>query len=60
MRIQRNLSGPIQLHHSVDDTEVPVKFSQDLYQALRAAGLPAEYYEYPGDDHNLAHSSRWR
>jgi uncharacterized protein len=51
-----DLSGPLQLHHDVADTEVPAKFSQDLYQALRAAGLPAEYYEYPGDDHNLAHS----
>jgi uncharacterized protein len=51
-----DLSGPIQLHHSTADTEVPVKFSQDLYQAIRNTGLPVEYYEYPGDDHNLAHS----
>ena len=51
-----DLSGPLQLHTDAADSEVPAKFSQDLYQALRAAGLPAEYYAYPGDDHNLTHS----
>ena len=25
-----------------------------LYQEVLAAGKPVEYYEYPGDDHNLA------
>jgi len=49
-----DLSGPLQLHHDVGDSEVPVKFSQDLYQEVMAAGKPVEYYEYPGDDHNLA------
>jgi len=48
------LSGPIQLHHDVGDSEVPVKFSQDLDQEVLAAGKTVEYYEYPGDDHNLA------
>ncbi len=48
------LSGPVELHHDVADSEVPVKFSQDLYQQVLAAGKTAEYYEYPGDDHNLA------
>jgi fermentation-respiration switch protein FrsA (DUF1100 family) len=56
------LSGPIQLHHGTGDTEVPVKFSQDLYQQILSAGesMPAtststsEYYEYEGDDHNLS------
>jgi fermentation-respiration switch protein FrsA (DUF1100 family) len=49
-----DLSGPLQLHHDVEDSEVPVKFSQDLYQEVLAAGKTVEYYEYPGDDHNLA------
>jgi fermentation-respiration switch protein FrsA (DUF1100 family) len=49
-----DLSGPIQLHHDIADSEVPVKFSQDLYQEILAAGKTTEYYEYPGDDHNLA------
>jgi fermentation-respiration switch protein FrsA (DUF1100 family) len=48
------LSGPLQLHHDLGDSEVPSKFSQDLYQEILAAGKTAEYYQYPGDDHNLA------
>jgi dipeptidyl aminopeptidase/acylaminoacyl peptidase len=49
-----DLSGPIQIHHDLGDSEVPVKFSQDLYQDTLAAGKVAEYFEYPGDDHNIA------
>src|SRR4030042_2245318 len=48
------LSGPIQLHHGTGDTEVPIKFSQDLYRQILSAGIPVEYYEYEGDNHNLA------
>ncbi len=51
-----DLSGPIQLHHGTADTEVPIKFSRDFYQQLLTAGQTAEYYEYEGDDHNLAGS----
>ena len=50
----KDLSGPLQLHHDAGDSEVPVKFSQDLFQEIRAAGKTSEYYEYPGDDHNIA------
>jgi len=49
----KDLSGPLQLHHGTGDTEVPIKFSQDLYQGLLSAGKTAEYYEYEGADHNL-------
>jgi dipeptidyl aminopeptidase/acylaminoacyl peptidase len=49
-----DLSGPLQVHHDVGDSEVPVKFSEDLYQEVLAVGKTVEYYEYPGDDHNLA------
>jgi fermentation-respiration switch protein FrsA (DUF1100 family) len=48
------LSGPIQLHVGTGDMEVPIKFSQDLYQEVLAAGKIGEYYEYPGDNHDLA------
>ena len=49
-----DLSGPIQLHHGSGDSEVPIKFSQDLYQQVQTAGIPVEYYEYEADDHNLS------
>ncbi|NJD59737.1 MAG: alpha/beta hydrolase [Anaerolineales bacterium] len=52
----QDLSGPLQIHHDVGDSEVPVKFSQDLYQAILESGspYPVEYYEYPGNDHDIA------
>jgi fermentation-respiration switch protein FrsA (DUF1100 family) len=51
-----DLSGPLQLHHDLADSEVPAAFSQSLYQDVLARGKTAELYTYPGDDHNLAHS----
>jgi uncharacterized protein len=53
-----DLSGPLQLHHGTADESVPTEFSQTLYQQAQAAKLsvPVEYYEYPGDNHNLSKS----
>ncbi len=49
-----DISGPLQLHHGTADSEVPLAFSQSLYQQLLDAGKTVEYYEYLGDDHNLS------
>ncbi|TLN01624.1 peptidase, partial [bacterium] len=49
-----DISGPLQLHHGTADSEVPLAFSQTLYRQLLDAGKTVEYYEYEGDDHNLA------
>jgi len=49
-----DLSGPIQLHHGTGDSEVPVEFSEDLDQQILAVGKPVEYYQYEGDNHNIA------
>jgi uncharacterized protein len=51
-----DLSGPLQLHHDVGDSEVPFRFSQELYDEVKQAGKTVELYSYPGDDHNLAQS----
>jgi dipeptidyl aminopeptidase/acylaminoacyl peptidase len=51
-----DLSGPLQLHHDISDSEVPEEFSQSLLQQVQAAGKSAELFTYPGDDHNLAYS----
>ncbi len=48
------ISGPLQLHHGTADTSVPVEFSRTLAQQMQQAGMPVEYYEYPGDNHNLS------
>ncbi len=49
-------SGPLQLHHGEEDEDVPLLFSQLLYQAAQEAGLPVELYTYPGNDHNISQS----
>ena len=51
-----DISGPLQLHHSTSDPEVPYAFSQSLDQAMQAAGKTVEFYTYQGDDHNLSNS----
>ncbi len=48
------LSGPVQLHHGTADTSVPITFSETLYNQILAAGGVAEFYSYPGDNHNLS------
>jgi len=51
-----DLSGPIQLHHDVGDSEVPFEFSKTLDQQIKDAGKTVEFYSYPGDDHNIANN----
>ncbi len=52
----QDLDGPIQLHHSTTDEEVPVEFSQMLYDELLNAHQVAELYTYPGDNHNISNN----
>jgi uncharacterized protein len=49
-----DLSGPIQLHHSLADESVPAEFSALLAAEIQAAGEAVELYEYAGDNHNLS------
>jgi fermentation-respiration switch protein FrsA (DUF1100 family) len=49
-----DLSGPIQLHHGTNDGDVPLLFSELLYNETLTAGKVAEFYIYQGDDHNLS------
>lgn len=48
------LSGPVQLHHGEADQEVPLGWSQALYDAINQAGRVVELYTYPGNDHNIS------
>ena len=48
------LDGAVQLHHAITDTVVPVALSQAMYEEMIAEGIDVEYYEYPGDDHNIS------
>jgi fermentation-respiration switch protein FrsA (DUF1100 family) len=49
-----DISGPLQLHASITDEEVPVESSQTLYGEMQAAGRPAELFTYLGDNHNIS------
>ena len=48
---------PIQLQHGTNDSDVPIELSLRLKEALENAGKIVEYYEYPGDDHNIGGNS---
>jgi uncharacterized protein len=48
------ISGPIQLHHGTNDTDVPVEFSELLFYQMLEAGQYVELYKYDGDNHNIS------
>ncbi|HZE87413.1 MAG TPA: alpha/beta fold hydrolase [Methylomirabilota bacterium] len=48
------IAAPIQLHTGGLDEEVPVAFSQSLFEKLKKAGKVVQYYNYPGGDHNIS------
>ena len=50
----RDLKGPIQIHHGTGDHEVPVEFSEMLYDEMLEDGQPVEFYTYKGDNHNIS------
>lgn len=49
-----DITAPIQLHTGGSDEEVPVDFSVKLYEKLKSLDKTAEYYNYPGGDHNIS------
>lgn len=48
------VSAPVQLHHGIADTKVPVRFSETMYQTLVRLGKKAEFYTYAGEKHEFA------
>ncbi|MCC6299592.1 MAG: prolyl oligopeptidase family serine peptidase [Anaerolineales bacterium] len=48
------ISGPIQLHHGTNDTDVPLVFSENLFFHMLDAGQYVEFYKYEGDNHNIS------
>ncbi len=51
------VSIPILLIHGRDDTVVPFSQSEDMAEALRAAGKQVEFVELAGEDHWLSRSA---
>ena len=48
-----DLSGPVQLHHAIDDPTVPYQASELLHSQMQAAGQLSELYLYENDTHNI-------
>jgi dipeptidyl aminopeptidase/acylaminoacyl peptidase len=53
----KDITAPVQLDAGGADEEVPVAFSQSLYEKLKATGKTTEFYTYQGADHNISGSS---
>ncbi|HLO15881.1 MAG TPA: alpha/beta fold hydrolase [Anaerolineales bacterium] len=52
----KDISGPLQLHHSTTDEEVPLEFSESLFQQMLDAHQYVELYKYEGDNHNISNN----
>lgn len=52
----KDISGPLQIQHSMTDPEVPYQFAVTLDNQMVAAGKPVEFYSYKSDDHNLSNN----
>jgi uncharacterized protein len=50
----KDISGPVEIQHGTEDTDVPVEFSEKLDAQLKEASKESDLYIYPGDDHNLS------
>jgi len=51
-----DISGPLQLHHSITDEEVPVEFSETLFYQMLNGNKYVEFYKYEGDNHNISNN----
>jgi len=52
MTFAGRIKTPTLIQHGEKDERVPVSQSQELYQALKRNGVPAELVIYPGQGHN--------
>lgn len=50
------IKSPIMLHQGTADDQVPVEWSRELAQNLKAQGKDITYYEYPGEPHTFINS----
>lgn len=51
-----DIASPVQISVGLADNQVPPEFSKELYERLGALGVNAEYYEYPGANHDINQS----
>ncbi|PLX25627.1 hypothetical protein C0580_01935 [Candidatus Parcubacteria bacterium] len=49
-----DIDAVLELQHATGDESVPIELSRSLKEELDKIGKPVDYYEYVGDDHNIA------
>ena len=49
----RWIDAPIQMHQGTGDDAVPLEWSDDFVDDMKAMNKEVDYYTYPKDDHNL-------
>lgn len=50
------VAAPVQIHHGTEDKDVPIAFSEKIYQALKDNGQKVEFYRYPGEPHEFVNA----
>lgn len=48
-----SIKAPVQIHHGLEDKDVPVEFSEKMYSALQKQGKKVEFFSYPGEPHEF-------
>lgn len=48
-----DVAAPVQLHHGTGDTDVPIEFSEKMYETLTSLGKKAEFFKYEGEAHEF-------
>ncbi|EKE13370.1 MAG: hypothetical protein ACD_13C00022G0011 [uncultured bacterium] len=51
-----DIKTPVQIEVGLADSQVPSDFSKNLYNKLKAVGKNVEYFEYPGNNHDINQS----
>jgi dipeptidyl aminopeptidase/acylaminoacyl peptidase len=51
-----SISVPLLVHHGTVDESVPFEWSVPFRRRLDEAGVEYQFYEYPGENHNISRS----
>ncbi|MDF1566845.1 MAG: alpha/beta fold hydrolase [Spirochaetaceae bacterium] len=51
-----SISVPLLVHHGTADESVPFEWSVPFRSRMDEAGVDYQFYEYPGEDHNISRS----
>lgn len=52
----KDIKAPVQIQVGLEDTQVPPRFSKELFNKLKTLGKTVEYFEYPGNNHDINQS----